>query len=170
MGISIIVAAAENNAIGKDNKLLWHLPADLKRFKSLTMGHPIIMGRKTFESIGRPLPGRTNIIITRNKDLRTEGVLLAGTMQEALAVSGNAPEIFITGGAEIYSQALPLADKIYLTRVHGTFEGDTFFPAISEKEWHKTEEKSYPADEKNAFPYTYITYIKPARSKIIPEY
>lgn len=125
--ISIIAAVGKNLAIGKDGKLLWRISDDLKRFKQLTAGHAIIMGRKTFESIGRALPNRTNIVITRNPDFKADGVLIAGSLEEAIQKAGDG-EIFIIGGGEIYSQALPIADKLYLTLVESGVDGDTFFP------------------------------------------
>ncbi|WP_353721690.1 dihydrofolate reductase [Dyadobacter sp. 676] len=129
MNISIIVAAAENGAIGKDNQLLWRLPDDLKRFKRLTLGHPMIMGRKTFESIGKPLPGRTSIVVTRNADFAFEGVIVANSLEEALRVAGeiDGEEVSIVGGGDIYNQSQAVATHIYLTLVHTEMDGDTFF-------------------------------------------
>ena len=128
--LSIIAAISENNALGKDNKLLWHLPADLKRLKSLTMGHHLIMGRKTFESLGRPLPGRPHIVISRNADFKPEGVTVVSSIDKALELSKSDQEPFIFGGAEIYKLAWPFVQKIYLTRVHKSFEGDAYFPVL----------------------------------------
>ncbi len=133
--LSIIVAVAENGAIGCHNKLLWHISEDLKRFKRLTSGHPVVMGRKTFESIGRPLPNRQNIVITRNPDLRIEGVDVVGSIEEAIKLCDPNEEVFIIGGGEIYRQAMHLAQKLYLTMVYQSPEGDTFFPQINENEW-----------------------------------
>ena len=137
MKISIVVAVAEKNVIGAKNKLPWYLSADLRRFKELTSGHHIIMGRKTYESIGKPLPNRTNIVITRNKNYKAEGCIVAHSLEEALkaAKENKETEAFIIGGAEIFKEALPIADKIYLTKIHKNFEGDTFFPTIDNNHW-----------------------------------
>lgn len=144
MGISIIVAVAENGVIGGGNKLLWHIPDDLKRFKQITSGHSVIMGRKTFESIGKPLPNRRNIVISRNPNIDIQGVEVANSLEDALAMTQNETEVFIIGGGEIYKQALPLASKLYLTRVHKKYEGDTDFPEIVEHDWRLvySEEKN----------------------------
>ncbi|MFP4046634.1 MAG: dihydrofolate reductase [Bacteroidales bacterium] len=155
--LSMIVAAAENNAIGKDNKLLWHLPDDLKHFKNTTKGHHIIMGRKTFESNGRPLPKRTNIIITKNKDFTADGCLIVHSIDEALEIAKNDNEPFIIGGETIYRQAMPLAERIYLTRVHTEIEGDTFFPEIDENEWEEKSREYHEKDEKHPYPFSIIT-------------
>lgn len=134
--ISIIVAVAENNVIGCHNKLIWHISEDLKRFKSLTISHPIIMGRKTYDSIGRPLPGRQNIVITRNSQLKIEGCDVVGSLSEAMELTlGKEP--FVIGGGEIYREALPLATRLYLTKVYQSPEGDTFFPEINPTEWRE---------------------------------
>ncbi|MFD2245691.1 dihydrofolate reductase [Pontibacter ruber] len=155
--ISIVVAIADNNVIGKDNQLIWHLPADLRHFKQKTMGHPMIMGRKTFDSIGKPLPGRTTIIVTRQEDYTAEGCLVAHSIQEALEKAKELdPQVSIIGGAEIYKQALPFVDVIYLTRVHHTFDGDTFFPELNEAEWEQISAAPHEPDEKNKYPYTFI--------------
>lgn len=156
--LSVIVAVAENNAIGKDNQLLWHLPADLKHFKNLTTGNTIIMGRKTFDSIGKPLPNRRNIVISRNRELKILGAEVVNSLSHAIALSKNDPEVFIIGGAEIYRQAFPLVHKLYLTRVHGLFEADTFFPEIDTKIWKQTYAVTFPPDEKNAVSYTFSTF------------
>ncbi len=155
--VSIIAAVAENGVIGRDNDLIWHLPADLKRFRELTMGHHMVMGRKTYESIGRALPGRTTVVVSRNPQLKVDG-LLALSLQDAIAKCADDNEIFITGGAEIYRQALPLSDRIYLTRVHHTFEGDTFFPEPDWTQWISGSPDAHKADEKNPYDYTFITY------------
>jgi len=153
--IALVVAMAENNVIGKNNQLIWHLPADLKHFKNLTTGHPIIMGRKTFESIGKPLPSRTNIVITRQEDFKPEGVLVAHSLNEGLMLAQQLDaNIFVIGGAEIYKQAMFLADTIYLTEVHHEFEGDTFFPEYRDKIGSKWIEAS--RDIHDAFDF--ITY------------
>jgi len=158
--ISLIVAAAENNAIGKNNQLLWHLPNDLKFFKNTTWGMPVIMGRKTFESVNKPLPGRFNIVITRQADWKADGVIVASDLQDALkkAAETNCKEFFIIGGGEIYKQAFQLADKIYLTRVHTEIEGDTFFPVIDESKWQQDSIQEFTADEKHAFAYSFQTW------------
>ena len=161
MKLSIIVAAASDGAIGKDNKLLWHLPADMKFFKEKTMGHHIIMGRKTYESIGRPLPGRTTVIITRDLTYKAEGCLVVHSLNEAIE-SANAngdTEAMITGGAEIYNQAIEKADCIYLTEVQGKFEADTFFK-IDKTNWAINEKQDYKADDKNKFDYSFIILQK----------
>ena len=128
--ISIIVAAAQNGAIGSANRLPWHLPDDLKRFKALSLGKPIVMGRRTFDSIGRPLPGRTNIVVSRHAGLAIEGVLVVQSLDAALAAAGSVPEIVVIGGAEIFRQVLPRTDTIHLTRVHAHVSGDVFFPKL----------------------------------------
>jgi dihydrofolate reductase len=128
--ISLIAAMAENRVIGRDNAIPWRLPDDLKRFRQITMGHPVIMGRKTFESIAKPLPGRKNIIITRNPDFHPEECIVAHDLRDALAECADSDEVFICGGGEIFREALPLADRIYLTVIHEEIEGDTFFPRI----------------------------------------
>ena len=156
--IAIIVAAAENNVIGKDNGLIWHLPADLRHFKQITMGHPMLMGRKTYESIGKPLPGRTSIIITTQEDYTAEGCLVTHTLEEAIEQAQQLDEeICIVGGAEIYKQALPLVDTIYLTRVHHTFEGEVYFPELNEAEWETLEQEHHEPDEKNKYNYSFVT-------------
>ena len=155
--IAIVVAADENNVIGKDNQLIWHLPADLKHFKQITMGHPIIMGRKTYESIGKPLPGRTTIIITRQDGYEAEGCIVVNAIQEAIEKAKQLDEqAYLIGGAEIYKQALELTDTIYLTRIHHRFEGDTFFPEIKEDEWKSVSEEQHEPDEKNKYSYSFI--------------
>ena len=162
MTISLIVAATENNAIGKNNQLLWHLPNDLKFFKNTTWGMPVIMGRKTFESVNKPLPGRFNIVITRQTGWKADGVIVAADLQEALqkAAETNCNEAFVIGGGEIYKQAMEIADKIYLTRVHAEIDGDTFFPAIDEHAWLLTRKEEFTANEKHAFGYSFQTWMK----------
>lgn len=160
--LKILVAFDENRVIGKNNALIWHLPADLKRFKALTTGHVIIMGRKTFESIGRPLPNRTTIVISRQQDLKIEGVILAHSVEEAIlkAKSISRDDIFIVGGAEIYQLSLPLADQILVTQLHDIFEGDAFFPEISPVIWEVAEQERGVTDEQNAYQFSYITYAR----------
>lgn len=155
--LSIVVAISENNAIGKNNQLLWHLPADLKHFKAITSGHPIIMGRKTYDSIGRPLPNRRNIVITRQTDLTIPNVELVNSLQEAIALCEKENEVFVIGGAEIYKQALSLTNRIYLTIVHQNYEADVFFPELNESEWKEVAKDYHQADEKNNVAYTFST-------------
>lgn len=157
--LAIVVAAAENNVIGKDNDLIWHLPADLKHFKSLTMGHPMIMGRKTFEAIGKPLPGRTSIIITTQKNYQAEGCVVVHSLEEAIAKGRelDAEQVSIIGGANVYKQALPLADILYVTRVHASFEGDAYFPELPDDAWQVVEQEHHEPDEKNKYSYTFLT-------------
>jgi dihydrofolate reductase len=160
--ISIIAAIAENRAIGADNALLWKLPNDMKRFKALTTGHTVMMGRKTFESLPKgALPDRTNIVITKNKTIRFENCILFNHPADAINEYNPKDEVFIIGGASIYHQTIDLADKLYITVVHHTFENaDTFFPEIIEDNWIMTEQQNFPNDEKHLYPYTFQTYIK----------
>ena len=155
--ISLVVAAAENNAIGKNNQLLWHLPNDLKFFKNLTWGSVVIMGRKTFESVNKPLPGRTNIVITRQKNWKADGVMVACHLSDALekAKAAGVKEVFVIGGGQIYNEALTLAHRIYLTRVHAHLEGDVFFPMLDTNFWELIEKKEWEADEKHAYDYAF---------------
>ena len=155
MILSIVVATGKNGEIGKDNRLLWHLPADMKYFKSLTTGHPIIMGRHTYESIGRPLPNRRNIVITRQKDLQIIGVEVVNSLEEAMALVKDDPEIMVIGGADVYKQALPLAQRIYITRVNATMEADRFFPTFNANDWNIQVNIDHPADEKNIHAMTF---------------
>lgn len=155
--ISIIVAISENHAIGKDNQLLWHLPADLKHFKDITTGHTIIMGRKTYDSIGKPLPNRRSIVITRNPKLKIDGVEVVTSLKEALDLCEQDEEAFIIGGAEIYQQALPFTKYIHLTRVHQQYEADAFFPTLNPTAWKEINSVNYQADEKNNVAYTFST-------------
>ena len=161
MTLTLIAAAAENNALGKDNQMIWHLPDDFKRFKQLTTGHYIIMGRKTFESFPKPLPNRTHVIITRQEDYKADGCIVVNSLDEALKVSPKDEEVFVIGGGEIYKQSINRADKIELTRVHGTSpEADAFFPEIDTSKWRLTEEVFHPKDEKHAFEMTYQTFLR----------
>lgn len=155
--LSIVVAISENNAIGKNNQLLWHLPADLKHFKEITTGHTIIMGRKTYDSIGKPLPNRRSIVITRSTDLAIEGVEVVNSLSEAIALCKPDEVAFIIGGAEIYKQAMPYASAIHLTKVHQHYEADAFFPEINPTAWKEINSVTYPADEKNNVAYTFST-------------
>ena len=154
--LSIIVAVSENNVVGKENKLPWKLSADLRRLKSLTMGHHIIMGRKTWESLGRPLPGRINVIITSDKNYIAEGGVVVHSLKEAQTVSSFDDEIFIFGGGKIFKEAMPLVQKIYMTKVHSIIEGDIYFPVINMKEWNETAREDYKADEKNQYDYSFV--------------
>ncbi|HSP11365.1 MAG TPA: dihydrofolate reductase [Salegentibacter sp.] len=156
--LTMIAAAAENNALGKENDLVWHLPDDFKRFKKLTTGHHIIMGRKTFESFPQPLPNRTHIIITRNKDYKAEGAVVVHSLERAIEIAKGDSQPFIIGGGEIYKLALPYSDNIELTRVHSDFKADTFFPEIDEKEWKLVNEEFHPTDENHKYAFTYLTY------------
>lgn len=160
MTISLVVAAAENNAIGKNNQLLWHLPNDLKFFKNTTWGMVVIMGRKTFESVNKPLPGRFNIVITRQADWKAEGVTVAADLNDALkkAKETNCNEVFVIGGGEIYQQSMQIADKIYITRVDAILDADTFFPEIDEAKWQLSHNQDFAADEKHSFAYSFQTW------------
>lgn len=164
MILSIIVAAAENLVIGRDNALIWHLSADLKYFKQLTTGHTIIMGRKTFESIGKALPNRRNIVITRNCDFQAEGCEKAASIEEALDMVCQEEEVFIIGGGSIYKEVWDRADRLYLTLVHTLAEGDTFIPSIQYDEWKLLHRSDFKADEKNEFDYSFVDYER-VRSK-----
>ena len=156
--IAFVVAVAENGVIGRDNQLIWHLPADLRHFKELTLGHPIVMGRRTFESIGRPLPKRTNIVVTRHPEWQAEGCTIAYSVPLALELARQSDEqVFVIGGAEIYRQAIAAADTIYMTEVHHSFEGDVFFPEINHSEWRETTRKRHEPDEKHAYAYSFVT-------------
>lgn len=163
MKIILIAAVAENRVIGKDNQLIWKLSADLKRFKNLTSGHYILMGRKTFESLGRPLPNRTHLIITRNPEFETpEGHYSFRTIEDAIIFSNKieVEKLFIIGGGEIYKQTIDLADELEITEVKTQPEGDTFFPEIKDSIWIETYREEFPADEKNEFDYAFVTYEK----------
>lgn len=162
MTVSIIVAASENNVIGIKNRLPWNLPADLQFFKNTTWGFPIIMGRKTFESMGKPLKGRQNIVITRQQDYTRPGIIVVNTIADAIreAEKQDVQEIFITGGTEIFLQAFPLVNRIYLTRVHATVNGDAFFPEINPAEWALTRSEPHAADEKHAYAFTFECWEK----------
>ena len=158
--ITLIAAVAENNALGKDNQLLWHLPDDFKRFKNITSGHYIIMGRKTFESFPKPLPNRTHIIITRQKKYPSENCIVVDSLQKAIAICPPAEELFIIGGGEIYNQSIEIADKLDITRVHNTFDADTFFPEIDLNKWKLTSAEFHSKDEKHNFDFTFETYTR----------
>lgn len=154
--ISIVVAAAENNVIGHQGEMPWHVSGDLKNFKAITSGKPIVMGRKTFESIGRPLPGRQNIVVTRNADWQADGVDVAASLDAALELADNAAEIMIIGGGQIYAQALPLASRVYFTRIHIEPEGDTSFPALSEQDWTQSDSQKLPQGPKDTAMATFL--------------
>lgn len=158
--IILIAAVAENNALGKDNQLVWHLPTDFKRFKALTSGHHIIMGRKTFESFPKPLPNRTHIVISRQKSYKYEGCLIASSIENALELAPKNEDVYIIGGGEIYKQSIEIADKIEITKVHATFEADTYFPEIDLKKWELVFEEHHKKDEKHNFDFTFQTYLK----------
>jgi dihydrofolate reductase len=155
--VSLIVAMAQNGVIGRDNALPWRLPKDLKRFKASTIGKPILMGRKTFESIGRPLPGRPNLVLTRDRLWGADGVTVVHSVEEALLHSGGCDELVAIGGAEVYRLVLPFARRIYLTHVHADVQGDTFFPDFDPTQWADVECTMHPADDDHAYPVTFVT-------------
>jgi dihydrofolate reductase len=154
--LSLIWAMDENRLIGNNNALPWHLPADMQWFRQQTMGKPILMGRKTFESIGKPLPGRENIVLTRQQGLTIEGCHVVNTLSEAKAMLPDAEEIMVIGGAEIYAQSLPVAEKIYYTQIHHAFEGDAWFPELDMQQWRMIHEEMHTADEKNGYDHTFM--------------
>jgi dihydrofolate reductase len=156
--VSLIVAMARDGVIGRDNGMPWHLPDDLKRFKSLTMGKPMLMGRKTFDSIGKPLPGRTSLVMTRDLGWQAPpGVLVVRSLDEALQKVGTVPELAVIGGAEIFRLTLPIADRIHLTRIHADIPGDIVFPSFDISEWRESERVEHPADERHAHAMTFST-------------
>jgi dihydrofolate reductase len=155
--ISAVVAMARDGVIGRDNAMPWHLPDDLKRFKALTMGKPMLMGRKTFEAIGKPLPGRTSLVLTRDPAWQAKDVIAVRSVDEALQKVGNVPELCVVGGAEIYKLTLPITQRIHLTRIHANIPGDAVFPAIDTSEWRETERTEHPADERHAYAMTFST-------------
>ncbi|GGD45728.1 dihydrofolate reductase [Muriicola marianensis] len=165
--IIIIAAAAENNALGKDNQLLWHLPDDFKRFKTITTGHTIIMGRKTFESFPKPLPNRFHIIITRDRSYTTpyEQCAIVHSLQEAYERAAQEETVYVIGGGEIYSQAMADANLLEITRVHASYEADAFFPEIDPGQWELLREERHPADERHVVPFTYRTYSRRQKSR-----
>ena len=156
MIISLIVAMDENRVIGYKNKLPWNLPSELKYFRETTKGKPVVMGRKTHESIGRPMPERLNIIITRDKNYKTNNCIVVHSREDALKAAKGSNEIMVIGGAEIYRLFLPIANRLYVTKVHGAFKGDTYFPEFNENEWIKVKEKSFEKDNENKYSYTII--------------
>lgn len=170
MKVALIVAVSQNNVIGRDNQLPWHLPEDLKYFKSVTMGKPILMGRKTFDSIGRPLPGRTNIVITRNSQWAAPGAVVVTDIQAALAAAEKAceaaavNEIMVIGGAQIYQNFLPFADRLYLTKVEAQVEGDAFFPRVDAAQWQQVDEKM--PEKIDSHPYRFLIFDRVCGSDI----
>jgi dihydrofolate reductase len=157
MIVSLVVAMTRNRVIGRDNALPWRLPADLKHFKAITLGKPVLMGRKTFESIGKPLPGRTNIVLTRDPRWQAEGTVVVHSIDAALAQAGDAPELAGIGGAEIFRLLIPMASRIYLTRIHADIPGDTLFPPLAAGEWTEVDSQTVAADERNPYDMTFVT-------------
>jgi len=155
--ISLIAAVTDNGVIGRGGGMPWHLPADLAHFKRTTQGKPIVMGRKTFEAIGRPLPGRRNIVVSRRSGFAPAGVETAGSLADALALAGDAEEVMVIGGGELYREALPLARRLYLTRIHAAIEGDTRFPELDPADWRETGREERPADERNDHALSFVT-------------
>ena len=170
MKIAMIAAVAENNAIGINNKMPWYLPGDLRYFKAVTMGKPIVMGRKTFESLGKPLPGRTNIVITRNPQYSRDGIRVAHSLEDALSLAESIAmidginELMVIGGAEIYRQALSKAERLYLTRVYQSFEGDAFFPEIDENQWTETAREDQKTEDDQHLTYSYLVLDRKSSS------
>ncbi len=160
MKLFIIAAVANNNVIGQNNRLIWHMPNDLKHFKNLTNGHTLIMGRKTFESIGKPLPGRKIIVVTRQKNYDAQGCTVVESLKDAICEAKKDGEVYIAGGGEIYRQVINLHQtrRIFLTRIYANFEGDSFFPDIDEDKWELIDLEKHNADEKNPYPYAFLTY------------
>jgi dihydrofolate reductase len=161
--ISLIVAASENDVIGRDGNLPWRLPDDLRHFKEVTMGKPVVMGRKTWESIGKPLPGRQNVVITRQKDYDAKGCEVVGYPAAALLATLQADELMVIGGGRVYRQFLRRADRIYLTRVHATIEGDAFFPSLGD-DWERVSSDSFPADDRNEHAFTFERWERSGQS------
>jgi dihydrofolate reductase len=155
--LSLVVAMARNGVIGRDNAMPWHLPDDLRHFKALTMGKPMLMGRKTFAAIGKPLPGRTSLVLTRDPAWRAEGVIAVRSLDEAFEKAGDVPELCVVGGAEIYKLTLPIAQRIHLTRIHADIAGDTVFPPLDPSQWRETARAEHAADERHAYPMTFAT-------------
>jgi dihydrofolate reductase len=155
--ISMVVAATENDVIGRDNGMPWHLPDDLKYFKARTMGKPMLMGRKTFESIGKPLPGRTSVVLTRDPKWHADGVVIVRSLDEALCWAEGEPELCAVGGAEIFRLVMPMARRLFLTRIHASIAGDTFFPKPDPREWREVERTEHPADARHAYAMSFLT-------------
>jgi dihydrofolate reductase len=166
MKLALIAAYSQNRVVGYDNKLPWHLPEDLQYFKRCTSGKAIIMGRKTFESIGRPLPNRTNIVISRNKQFQAQGVTVIASLEQAIELAeavnevNGVDEVMVIGGAAIYELALPLADRLYLTHVHASIEGDAYFPQVDFSHWHEVQRADYSASDSNPYDYSFVVYEK----------
>ncbi|HFE37587.1 MAG TPA: type 3 dihydrofolate reductase [Gammaproteobacteria bacterium] len=158
MKISLIAAMADNGVIGIENRLPWSLSGDMKWFRENTLGKPVVMGRKTFDSIGKALPGRTNIVVTRRSDFEADHCLVVNDIETALSAVGDAEEVMVIGGASCYEQTLPLADRLYLTLVHAQVEGDTWFPEVDFTQWREKERKDYSADDKNQYDYSVVVY------------
>ena len=157
MRLTAVVAATENDVIGRNNGMPWHLPADLAHFKAITLGHPVLMGRRTFEAIGRPLPGRRNLVLSRSPDFTVPGVDVVHTLEAAIAAAGDVPELMVIGGAALYTLALPRTDRVHLTRLHMTLDGDAYFPALPESQWREVSRSPRrPADERNACDMTFL--------------
>ena len=169
MKISVIAAMSQNRVIGRNGALPWHLPADLARFKSITTGHTVIMGRKTFESVGQPLPNRRTIVITRNNDYQGAGVVIAHSLDEALDHAVREDEIFILGGEAVYRIALPRADRLYLTIVHTTIHGDTHFPSFDPDQWKLVEDDRQEADDRHAYAFSFRRYERTSTGQARPE-
>lgn len=162
MNLSLIAAVANNHVIGHKNRMAWHMPADLKHFKRLTMNHTLIMGRKTYESIGKPLKGRKTVIVTNNRQYDAPGCLVAGSVEEVIQLVRKEQEVFVAGGAEIYRQTidLPQTKRMYITRIYADVEGDAFFPLIDPAQWELADRETHQADENNPYPYAFLTYRK----------
>jgi dihydrofolate reductase len=163
MRVSLVVAMARNRVIGRDNALPWRLPADLAHFRKVTMGHPIVMGRRTFESIGKALPGRKNIVITHNREYAAHGCIVVNSLDEAWKAAGNAEEVCVIGGTTLFDETLSFADVIHLTEVGADVEGDTFFPEFDRSEWSEREIARHPADERNAYPFRILELTRKPR-------
>ena len=158
--VTLIVAADRRGVIGRDGGLPWHLPDELKRFKARTMGKPLVMGRRTWDSIGKPLPGRHNIVVTRQPGLQLDGATIVGSLEHAFAAAGEVPEVCIIGGAEIYRAALPVTSVLHVTRVHATFDVDTFFPPFEPGNWVESSREDRPADDRHAWPYSFVEWFR----------
>ncbi len=163
--ISLIVAMADNGVIGRDNDLPWRLPDDLKFFKRTTLGAPIVMGRRTWQSIGRPLPGRTNLVVTRNRRFEADGAQVAHSLGDALALVADVPEVFVIGGATLYREALPMASRLYLTEVHADIDGDTTFPQWDRSQWREVRRDDRPADADHAHPFSLVLLERSSPTK-----
>jgi dihydrofolate reductase len=154
--VSIVVAMDERNAIGRAGGLPWRLPEDLKRFKALTLGKPVVMGRRTWNSIGKPLPGRHNVVVTRQPGLSLDGATVVSSLEQAFVAAGDVPEVCVIGGAEVYRAALPVTDVLHVTRVHATLDADTFFPALEPADWMEVAREEHAADERHAWAYSFV--------------